>query len=118
MNKKIREWHQMVIKGLVGGLSRVQPDLYKRKEDIEFWRRRCNMFDAFTHCIMDLETNQDWSYSEKDLKQWSDAGYINKTNSVPQKEVQNENSQNVHNRNNTRNPGKMTLNLNKEKQNG
>lgn len=80
MREKIKEWHQMVINGLVGGLSHVQSESDTRKKDINFWIKRCNMLDAFAHCVMDLETGQDWSYPEKDLKEWSSAGYKQKTN--------------------------------------
>jgi len=77
--EKIQEWHNMVVNGLVNGLSHTARD--GRLDDIEFWRRRSNLFDSFAHCIMDLETDQDYSYSEKDLKQWSSSGYIKKESS-------------------------------------
>lgn len=75
MRDKIKEWHNMVVTGLVNGLSRVQLKDDKRKKDIDFWRRRSELFDAFAHCVIDLETGQDWKYSEKSLKEWSSAGF-------------------------------------------
>lgn len=70
---KIRELHKLVVNGLVNGLSHTHQD--GRKEDIVFWRKRCNLFDSFSHCVLDIITDQCYEYSEKDLKEISKEGY-------------------------------------------
>ena len=70
---KIKEWHNLVVNGLVNGLSYTAMD--GRTEDIDFWRKRCNLFNAFSKCVLNLETDQDYQYSEKDLKEIAAEGY-------------------------------------------
>ncbi len=72
--KKIKEWHSLIVEGLVKGLSHTHQD--GRKEDIDFWRKRARLFDAFAHCIQDLFlSKQNYKYSEKDLKEIAKEGY-------------------------------------------
>jgi hypothetical protein len=72
--KKIKEWHKLVVNGLVKGLSHTSHD--ERINDINFWRKRANLFDAFAHCIQDLLlSKQSYEYSEKDLKEIAKEGY-------------------------------------------
>jgi len=73
MNKQIKEWHKLVVKGLVNGLTHTMRD--GRNEDIVWVRRRLKLFESFARCVMDLETGQDYQYSEKDLKEVAELGY-------------------------------------------
>jgi len=71
--KKIEEWHKLVVNGLVNGLSHTARD--GRTDNIDFWRLRSRLFNAFGKCVLDLITNQDYQYSEKDLKDTAKQGY-------------------------------------------
>jgi len=84
MRDKIKEWHQLVVNGLVNGLTHTIPD--GRREDIVWVRRRLKLWESFGRCIMDLETNQDWSYAEKDLKEVAKLGYQKVAKNEPQEE--------------------------------
>jgi len=70
---KMLEWHKLVVKGLVKGLSHTHRD--GRLDNIDFWRKRSQLFDAFAHCILNSITDQDYQYSEKDLKEIAEEGY-------------------------------------------
>lgn len=70
---KIKEWHKLVVKGLVNGLSHTARD--ERLDDIDFWRKRCRLFNSFSKCVLDLITNQTYQYSEKDLEDIAREGY-------------------------------------------
>ena len=70
---KIKEWHQLIVKGLVNGLSYTAMD--GRTDDINFWRKRCDLFDTFAHCIQSLITEQSYKYDEKNLKEIAEEGY-------------------------------------------
>ncbi len=69
----IRKWHKFVVNGLVNGLSHTHRD--GRLNDVDFWRKRCRLFDSFAHCILDLATDQDYQSSEKELKEIAKEGY-------------------------------------------
>lgn len=71
--KKIMEWHNLVVNGLVNGLSHTSRD--GRLDDINFWRGRCNLFNEFSKCVLDIVTDQDSKYSEKQLKEIAKEGY-------------------------------------------
>ncbi len=73
MRKKVKEWHDMVVTGLVNGLSHVCGD--DRREDIVWVRRRLRLWESFARCMINLETGQDYQYSEKDLLNASKQGY-------------------------------------------
>ena len=73
MKEKIKEWHDLVTTGLVNGLSHTDRD--ERRDDITWVRRRLRLWESFGRCMMDLETGQDYQYSEKDLKVVADIGY-------------------------------------------
>lgn len=73
MKDKILEWHKLINIGLVNGLSFTARD--GRTEELNFWRKRSMLFDAFAHCVMNLATEQDYSLDEKELKRISDEGY-------------------------------------------
>jgi hypothetical protein len=63
-----------------GRVNSPEDSLYRRRDgrkDKIFWRRRSHLFDAFAHCILDLITEQDYKYSEKDLKEISELGWKN-----------------------------------------
>lgn len=71
--KKIMEWHRLVVNGLVKGLSHTHRD--GRLDDINFWRSRSQLFDNFAHCVLNLLTDQIYEYSEKNLKEIAEEGY-------------------------------------------
>ena len=73
MNKKTQEWHNIVNAGLCNGLSHTHRD--GRLDDINFWRKRCELFNAFSLCVLDLETGQNYKYKEKDLREIAAEGY-------------------------------------------
>ena len=71
--KKIMEWHNLVNSGLVNGLSFTSRD--ERLDDINFWRTRSSLFNEFSHCVLNLITEQTYEYSEKELKRIAKEGY-------------------------------------------
>ena len=71
--KKIMECHNLVVNGLVNGLSHTSRD--ERLDDINFWRSRCNLFNEFSHCVLNIVTDQIYEYSEKNLKEIAKDGY-------------------------------------------
>lgn len=73
MNKKILEWHRLVVQGMVNGLTHTMRD--GRIDDINWVRGRLKLWESFGRCIMDLETGQDYQYPEKDLKEIAKEGY-------------------------------------------
>ena len=73
--EKIMEWHKLIVNGLVNGLGVTHQD--ERTDDVNFWKTRSHLFDAFAHCVLDLLTEQDYKYSEKDLKEISEMGWKN-----------------------------------------
>ena len=70
---KIMEWHNLVVIGLVNGLSHTSRD--ERLNDIHFWRKRCFLFNEFSKCVLDLITEQNYEYAEKNLKEIAKEGY-------------------------------------------
>lgn len=74
--ERIKELHQLTVNGLVNGLSHTHQD--GRLDDIDFWVKRCKLFDSFSHCVLDIITDQNAEYSEKDLKEISKEGYHGK----------------------------------------
>ena len=78
MRDKIKEWNNMVVTGLVNGLTKTIHD--GRTDDIIWVARRLQLFESFARCVMDLETGQDYQYAEKDLKDISELGYHEKDN--------------------------------------
>lgn len=71
---KIREWHQYVVKGLCNGLTHTHRD--GRNNDIEWVRRRLELFESFSRCVMDFEWGNNYKdFSEKQLKEISELGY-------------------------------------------
>lgn len=71
--KKIMKLHKLVVNGLVNGLSYTSRD--ERLNDINFWRNRSSLFNAFSLCVLNILTNQTSQYSEKDLKEIAKYGY-------------------------------------------
>lgn len=71
--KKIKELHGFVVNGLVNGLSWTSRD--ERLDDIDFWAKRCNLFNEFSKCVLDIVTDQDPKYAEKNLKEIAKEGY-------------------------------------------
>lgn len=73
MNNKIEEWHKLVVNGLCNGLTHTIWD--GRRDNIEWVRRRLNLWEAFGRCVMDLETGQDYTFNEKELKEVAKLGF-------------------------------------------
>ena len=73
IKEKILEWHKLVVIGLCNGLSHTARD--ERLEDIDFWRKRCFLFNEFSKCVLDLITEQNYEYSEQNLKRIAEEGY-------------------------------------------
>ena len=73
IKEKILEFHKLVVMGLVNGLSHTFMD--GRNEELEFWRRRSLLFDAFDHCVMNLITNQSYESYLKELEDIAREGY-------------------------------------------
>ncbi len=71
--KQIMKLHNLVVTGLVNGLSHTSRD--ERLNDIDFWRKRCFLFNEFSHCVLNIVTNQTCEYSEKELKRIAKEGY-------------------------------------------
>lgn len=73
MREKIKEWHNLIVQGLCNGLTHTIHD--GRNTDIIWVRRRLQLWESFGRCVMDLETNQDYQYVEKELKEVAKLGY-------------------------------------------
>ena len=73
MRDKIKEWHNLVVQGLCNGLTHTHRD--GRNEDINWVRKRLRLWESFGRCMMDLETEQNYEYSEKELKEIAKEGY-------------------------------------------
>ncbi len=70
---KIMKLHNLVVNGLVNGLSHTSRD--GRLDDIDFWRKRCFLFNEFSQCVLNILTNQTSEYSEKELQRVAREGY-------------------------------------------
>lgn len=73
MRDKILEWNRLVVNGLVNGLTHTIPD--GRQDDIVWVRRRLKLWESFGRCVMNLETEQNYEYDEKELIEVSKLGY-------------------------------------------
>ncbi len=73
MRDKIKEWHNLVVQGLNNGLTHTIWD--GRREDINWVRGRLQLWEAFGRCVMNLETEQNYEYVEKELKEIAKHGY-------------------------------------------
>jgi len=73
MNKKIQEWHNLVVIGLNNGLTHTIHD--GRIDDINWVRKRLELWESFARCVMNLETGQSYEYDEKNLKEVAQEGY-------------------------------------------
>lgn len=73
-NKKlISKWHNMIVTGLVNGLTHTIPD--GRQKDINWVRSRGILWEAFGRCVMALEWGNSYEFDERDLKEISEEGY-------------------------------------------
>ena len=76
--KKILEFHNLVVTGLVNGLTHTTGD--KRIEDIEWVRKRLNLWESFGRTVFDFIIGlNDYSYSLKDLERIAKEGYTPKS---------------------------------------
>ena len=73
--KEIMKLHNLVVSGLVNGLSHTATD--GRTNDIDFWRKRARLFGAFSRCVLNIVTDQDYQYDLMELKEIAEAGYKN-----------------------------------------
>jgi len=73
IEKKFKEWHNLVVQGLVNGLSHTNMDGRTEKKD--FWQKRSILWNEFAMCVQNLMTNQDYKYSEENLKRIAKEGY-------------------------------------------
>jgi len=70
---KILECHKLIVQGLVNGLSHTHQD--ERLNDVEFWRKRPELFNLFSLCVLNLLTEQNYEYDENQLKEIAEKGY-------------------------------------------
>lgn len=75
IKKEILKFHNLVVKGLVNGLSHTEQD--GRTEELEFWRQRSILFDRFGHCVMNLITDQSYDIDLHELNEVAKNGYKN-----------------------------------------
>lgn len=75
-NKKIMEWHNLIVKGLNNGLTHTIHD--GRVKNIEWVRKRLRLWEAFGRCVFNLHIRQDYKYDEKELKEVAEEGYKKK----------------------------------------
>ena len=73
MRDKIKEWHNLVVKGLVNGLTHTIKD--GRTNDINWVRKRLELWESFARCVYALEIGQTFEYDEKNLKEIAKEGY-------------------------------------------
>lgn len=71
--KELERLHGIIVTGLVNGLSHTYTD--GRTDQIDFWRKRSGLFEAFSRCIIDLMTNQSLKYAENELKEIAKEGF-------------------------------------------
>ena len=72
--KKIKEWHLLVVTGLIGGLSHTYRD--GRNDDINWVRKRLALFESFFRCVMNYEWGNNYKdFDEAELKEVSEEGY-------------------------------------------
>lgn len=71
--RKINEWHNMVVTGLVGGLTHTIPD--GRTNDIKWVRGRLDLWEAFGRCVYALSVGNSYESDEKELKEIAKYGY-------------------------------------------
>ena len=71
--KKLGEWHKLIVQGLVNGLSHTHQD--GRTDKIDFWRQRSILWNEYAMCVQNLMTNQDYKFSEENLKELAKRGY-------------------------------------------
>ena len=73
MNKKIKEWQNAIVQGLNNGLTHTLWD--RRRDDINWVRKRLALWESFGRCVFALHNDQDWSYDEKILFEVAKEGY-------------------------------------------
>jgi len=74
---KCQEWHQYVVIGLNKGLTHTIPD--GRVNDIVWVRRRLELFEAFSRCVMNTIWGNDIQYNLKELKEVAEEGFKQET---------------------------------------
>jgi len=72
--KKLKEWHNYVVEGLINGLTHTHRD--GRNNDIDWVRKRLALFESFSRCVMDFIWGNNYEdFSEKELKEVAREGY-------------------------------------------
>jgi len=69
----IKELKKILIKGIVNGLSKTHQD--GRLNEIDFWRKRCNLFNTFSLCVLDIVEENNYKLHEKELNKIAEVGY-------------------------------------------
>lgn len=71
---KLKEWHNLIVKGLCNGLTHTHRD--ERNDNIDWVRKRLALFESFSRCVMNYEWGNNYKdFDEKDLKEVSKEGY-------------------------------------------
>ena len=73
MEQKIKEWHDLIVKGLNNGLTHTIWD--GRRDDINWVRKRLKLWEAFGRCVFAFHNKQDWELDEIELKKIAEEGY-------------------------------------------
>jgi hypothetical protein len=73
MNDKIKEWKDLLLMGLNNGLTQTIQD--GRTNDINWVRKRLELFESFTRCVVILESGLSYEYDEKSLREVAEEGY-------------------------------------------
>jgi len=73
MGTKIQEWYNAIVEGLNNGLAHTTWD--GRRDDINWVRKRLELWEAFGRCVFAFYNEQDWSSNEKDLFEIAKEGY-------------------------------------------
>ena len=73
MNKKIQEWVNLIVKGLNNGLTHTIND--GRINDIDWVRRRLDLWESFGRCLIALEREQNYEHDERELVKIAELGY-------------------------------------------
>lgn len=71
--KKIKDWHKYVVIGLNNGLTHTHMD--GRRNDVDWVRKRLDLFEAFSRCIMDEIWGNKSGCNIKELKEVAEEGY-------------------------------------------
>jgi len=69
----IKELNNLLIKGITNGLSHTHQD--GRLNEIDFWKKRCDLFNIFSLCVLDIIEEKDYKLHERELNEIAKIGY-------------------------------------------